>query len=102
MHHLTEQVLHVRPALNLYFVLLVLIVELNPLAHGSPRPVDAKYSVQVVHEPLQGLLWVRVLALELAQQELEVYPHHPALPLAPRPLCFNGSHLPTRKDTLWV
>ena len=97
MHHLTEQVLHVRPALNLYFVLLVLIVELNPLAHGSPRPVDAGSA-----EPLQGLLWVGVLALELARQELEVCPHHPALPLAPHSLCFNGSHLPTRKDTLWV
>ena len=97
MHHLTEQVLHVRPALNLYFVLLVLIVELNPLAHGSPWLVDAGSA-----EPLQGLLWVGVLALELARQELEVCPHHPALPLAPRSLCFNGSHLPTRKDTLWV
>ena len=70
-----KQVLHVGPALDLYDVLLIPIVILDPLACGSPRPVDEKHSVhvpQVMLESLKGLLWVDVRALELAWQEVEV------------------------------
>ena len=52
--HVPEQVLHIRPALDLHNV-LVPIIKIDPLACGPPWQLDTEHSVNVLQVAFKPL-----------------------------------------------